>query len=139
MPQPSALRRPHRAHAAEPAPQAALGGTDAKTPALAAIRPSQPAPWRGARRTQALAGLLHMWPWELQDQSPEAARRLLARLARHLIAERKRGIAGHWDYDPSRHARLARAFRAERARLNGTIERAHDARPPQDGGSPKVP
>ena len=94
MPQPSALRRPHRAHAAEPAPQAALGGTDAKTPALAAIRPSQPAPWRGARRTQALAGLLHMWPWELQDQSPEAARRLHARLARHLIAERKRGIAG---------------------------------------------
>ena len=42
----------------------------------------------------------------------------LARLARSLRDERKRGRAGHWSYDLNRHLALTQAYEAEKKRLH---------------------
>lgn len=68
---------------------------------------------RGAEREQTLLRLLPLWPHEISDESPTGRRRVLALLRRALRAERKRGLAGHWTYDLSRHAQLLALYRAE--------------------------
>jgi hypothetical protein len=60
--------------------------------------------------------LLPLWPHEVADRSPAGRRRVLSLLRRALRAERKRGLAGHWSYDLSRHAQLLALYRAECAR-----------------------
>jgi hypothetical protein len=64
-------------------------------------------------RETELMRLLPLWPHEVADQSPSGRRRNLALLRRALRAERKRGLAGHWTYDLSRHAQLLALYRAE--------------------------
>jgi hypothetical protein len=61
--------------------------------------------------------LLPLWPHEIGDRSLAGRRRVVALLRRALRAERKRGLAGHWTYDLSRHAQLIALYHAERADL----------------------
>ncbi|WP_321506016.1 hypothetical protein [Breoghania sp.] len=49
-----------------------------------------------------------------EPEEGEAGRKaLVARLARALRGERRRGRAGHWSYDLNRHIALLQAYRAE--------------------------
>jgi hypothetical protein len=59
--------------------------------------------------------VIPLWPSELDDESPEGRRHILAMLRRALRAERRRGLAGHWTYDLARHAALLRVYRLELA------------------------
>ena len=59
--------------------------------------------------------MIPLWPSELDDESPDGCRRILAKLRRALRAERRRGLAGHWTYDLARHAALLRVYRLELA------------------------
>ena len=68
-------------------------------------------------RLRHLPRVLPVGPAELADQSIAARRRIVARLARALRAERNRGRAGHWTYDLNRHVALAQAYAAERRHL----------------------
>jgi hypothetical protein len=68
-------------------------------------------------RETHLPRLIPLEPKELADGRIEARRRLLARLARALRAERNRGRAGHWTYDLNRHIGLKQAYSAERQAL----------------------
>jgi hypothetical protein len=64
-------------------------------------------------RRSELPRVLPLWPHELDDETPEGRRRILARLHRALRAERRRGLAGHWTYDLARHLELLRVYRLE--------------------------
>jgi hypothetical protein len=68
-------------------------------------------------RSRDLPRLVPLWPREIEDESEDGRRRLVAKLRRALREERRRGLAGHWAYDLARHAALLRAYRAELARL----------------------
>lgn len=68
-------------------------------------------------RARDLPGLLPLWPAEIADASTAAQQRIVARLRSALRDERKRGLAGHWAYNLSRHAALFRAYSHELARL----------------------
>jgi hypothetical protein len=80
-------------------------------------RPARPNPAarRPYDRRHELPRILPLWPHELDDESPEARRLILAKLRRALRAERRRGISGHWTYDLARHVELLRVYRAELA------------------------
>jgi hypothetical protein len=54
------------------------------------------------------------------EDTAAGRRKVLARIARALRAERNRGRAGHWTYDLNRHIALAQAYAAERRRLGET-------------------
>ncbi|WEK52539.1 MAG: hypothetical protein P0Y66_11450 [Candidatus Kaistia colombiensis] len=69
------------------------------------------------RRQTCLPRLLPLPPAELADESDAARRRIVARLARALRAERMRGRAGHWTYDLNRHIALHQAYEGERQHL----------------------
>ena len=66
-------------------------------------------------RRRELPRVLPLWPHELDDESPQARQAILAKLRRALRAERRRGVAGHWTYDLSRHVELLRVYRQELA------------------------
>jgi len=84
----------------------------------AAARPPRP-----YDRHTELPRILPLWPHELDDESPEGRRRILAKLRRALRAERRRGLAGHWAYNLARHAELLRVYRLElAARRKGSRE-----------------
>lgn len=68
-------------------------------------------------RQTSLPALLPLLPSEIADASDSMHRRIVARLARALRAERMRGRAGHWSYDINRHIALRQAYEAERGRL----------------------
>lgn len=70
-------------------------------------------------RRLMLPRLLPLAPADLAEDGPALTRRLVARLARALRAERRRGRAGLAGYDIGRHLALARVLRAERQRLDG--------------------
>lgn len=70
-------------------------------------------------RTRHLPRILPVTPDDLSDESVQGKRRILAKLARALRAERNRGRAGHWTYDLNRHIALAQAFRAEGGSAGG--------------------
>jgi hypothetical protein len=72
-----------------------------------------PKPLRPYERRTELPRVLPLWPHEVEDESPEGRRRILAKLRRALRAERRRGIAGHWTYDLARHVELLRVYRLE--------------------------
>jgi hypothetical protein len=74
----------------------------------------RPSPSRDNRRT-AIAGVLAVWPHEIEDDTLAGRERLLRRLRSALRAERRRGICGHWTYDLARHAELLRIYRDELA------------------------
>ena len=68
-------------------------------------------------RSRDLPRLLALWPNGLEDLSPQAHARLVAKLRAALRAERMRGLGGHWSYDLARHRQLLVAYRAEHALL----------------------
>lgn len=74
---------------------------------------------RGALETYdrrvELPRALPLWPHEIEDASLDGRQRMVARLARALRAERRRGVAGHWTYDLARHVALLRVYRLELA------------------------
>lgn len=70
---------------------------------------------RSYDRRIELPRILPLWPHELADESLEGRRNIVCKLRRALRAERRRGIAGHWTYDLSRHAELLRIYRLELA------------------------
>ena len=89
-------------------------------------RPSRPSRIRALRpprlehdRRTAIAKVLALWPHELEDESPGARHRILARLRQALRAERRRGLSGHWTYDLARHVELLRVYREELAAVAG--------------------
>lgn len=57
--------------------------------------------------------MLPLWPEEIGDRSQEGNLRILRLLRRALREERRRGLAGDWAYDLSRHQSLYRALKAE--------------------------
>jgi hypothetical protein len=59
--------------------------------------------------------VIPLWPSELDDDSHDGRRRILAKLRRALRAERRRGLAGHWTYDLARHVALLQVYRLELA------------------------
>ena len=84
-------------------------------------------------RSRDLPPLLALWPWEIEDMTPDGRQRLVARLRRALRLERQRAIAGHWTYDLARHARLLAAYRSEVAILVASQGSAvGQVRPPRD-------
>jgi hypothetical protein len=84
------------------------------------------------RRAIHLPRLLPLLPREIADESPAARRAILARLARALRQERRRGRAGHWTYDLNRHIALRQAYLAERALLSR--RGADTTKPPPKAG-----
>jgi hypothetical protein len=68
-------------------------------------------------RSRHLPRILPVEPADVADVSPSGRRKILARLARALRAERNRGRAGHWTYDLNRHLALAQAYESERRLL----------------------
>jgi hypothetical protein len=68
-------------------------------------------------RKRQLQRLLPLWPHEIADTSLAGQRRICQLLARAIRRERQRGVAGHWTYDISRHAALARVLNPELKRL----------------------
>ena len=68
-------------------------------------------------RSRHLPRVLPVGPADIADDSERGRRRILARLARALRAERVRGRGGHWTYDLNRHIALAEAYAAERRHL----------------------
>lgn len=85
---------------------------DARYPRIK-FTPHRPAAGKSYDRRTELPRILPLWPHELDDDSPEGRRRILAKLRRALRAERRRGIAGHWTYDLARHVELLRVYRLE--------------------------
>jgi hypothetical protein len=64
-----------------------------------------------------VARFLPLWPQELSDRSFEGRKKLIAVVERALREERRRGRAGDWAYDLTRHAALYRMLKQERAEL----------------------
>ncbi|QZO02259.1 DUF6477 family protein [Chenggangzhangella methanolivorans] len=81
-------------------------------------------------RRRTLPRLIGLDPRELDGDSAALDRRIRTRLARALRAERRRGAAGHWTYDVSRHLALAQAIAGEAVRA--TQRRKVDPAPAQD-------
>lgn len=74
-------------------------------------------------RSRDLPRLLALWPYEIEDRTPEGGQRVLAKLRRALRAERRRARANHWSYDLNRHLGLLSAYKGELAKLSlGTTE-----------------
>ena len=115
------LRRRHRLHA-DPLARAAARSLEVVTAAGV----------ESYDRTRHLPRLLPIAPDEIADDSVAAGRRIVARLARALRAERSRGRAGHWTYDLNRHIGLKQAYAAERARLASGADAPADAARPRD-------
>jgi hypothetical protein len=89
----------------------------ARSPHRHAPPPTKPEPRHPYDRRTELPRVLPLWPHELDDDTPEGRRRILAKLRRALRAERRRGVAGHWTYDLARHAALVRVYRLELASI----------------------
>jgi hypothetical protein len=70
----------------------------------------------GARRYERkpdLPKLIPLWPSEVEDTSWVGTLRIPEALRRALRSERRRGIAGHWNYDLTRHLGLLSAYKGE--------------------------
>ncbi len=92
-----------------------------------------------ATRVEELARLIPLWPAEIASLKPSSLKRVVMMLEQALRAERRRGRAGHWCYDLSRHMALVAALRRERARLAALetqitrpLGAASSSRAPQD-------
>ncbi|HWV82977.1 MAG TPA: hypothetical protein VNZ50_16210 [Hyphomicrobiaceae bacterium] len=67
------------------------------------------------RHLRSLPWLMGAPPLELADRSYYGRAALIAKLARVLAAERRRGLAGHWTYELARHRALLAIYRCEKA------------------------
>jgi len=68
-------------------------------------------------REAELPKLIGLWPHEVRDPAVGAVERIVKLLRKALRAERRRGQAGHWTYDLTRHLALSDALKKEEARL----------------------
>ncbi len=82
-------------------------------------------------RQRHLPRILPVGPDEIADESVAGRRRIVARLARALRAERNRGRSGHWTYDLNRHIALRQAYVAERQWLDCHTPGAANVKPPE--------
>ena len=85
-------------------------------------------------RRRDLPKLLPLLTVDLDTNSIDAHRQLLALVKRALRAERQRSRERHWTYDPARHAALARAARIENAALRRRCEQAEQRTKPRPPG-----
>ncbi len=85
-------------------------------------------------RQRHLPRILPVGPDEIADESVAGRRRIVARLARALRAERNRGRGGHWTYDLNRHIALRQAYLAESRWLDRHARRVHKQK--TAGGEP---
>ena len=69
-------------------------------------------------RARDLPKLIALWPHEIDDESSEGRRHILAKLRSALRAERRRALSGHWSYDLNRHLGLLSAYKGELAGLS---------------------
>lgn len=84
-------------------------------------------PWRRPYdRQRDLPRLVPVLAEDIGSPDLQHRLRIVAMLRRALRAERARARAGHWTYDPARHAALIRAFTLEQRSLK-TRERARGA------------
>lgn len=67
------------------------------------------------RHLRSLPWLMATAPSELADRSFYGRSALIAKLARVLAAERRRGLAGHWTYELARHRELLAIYVREKA------------------------
>jgi len=109
------LQRPHRRHRKGPRSRAI-------STARRLFGPIADAGATAYARSRYLPKLIALWPHELEDQTPEGCRRILAKLRSALRAERRRALSGHWSYDLNRHLGLLSAYKGELAGLS-RIER----------------
>ncbi|HPG89955.1 MAG TPA: hypothetical protein PLD46_09895 [Hyphomicrobium sp.] len=75
------------------------------------------APLSDIDRRAELQRLLPLWPSEANDLSLAGRRHIIHTIERALRGERRRGRAGHWAYNLSRHMALAQTWRLECAAL----------------------
>lgn len=68
-------------------------------------------------RSRDLPRLLGLWPDETANLGEAQLQQIVARLAKSLHAESRRGRSRHWSYDLNRHWALAEAHAAEQATL----------------------
>lgn len=103
-----------------------MAGKSGRRPAVGRIRALLSEPPAGIGRpycrSRDLPRLLPLLAADLSTGSLANSRELVALLRRALRAERVRARAGHWTYDPARHAALLRAFRIEQEAL-AAVER----------------
>lgn len=91
--------------------------TQSTLPAATSRPASHRVPLSDARRRDELARLLPVWPSEAADLSLAGRRHIIRIVERALRAERRRGRAGHWAYNLSRHAALLATWKSECAAL----------------------
>ena len=91
---------------------------EGSAPGFRSMGPPQP----DQDRRAAIARVLPLWPYEIEDTSQAGRHRIVAKLRRALRAERRRGVGGHWSYDLARHVELLRAYRQELAALRPRSE-----------------
>jgi hypothetical protein len=84
------------------------------------------------QRDKDLAGLLKLWPHEVERLGPGDQEAIVKRILGALRSERQRGRAGHRTYDLIRHKRLIEAYQAEEAALRQLA--ACRLRRPANGG-----
>ncbi len=100
------LQGPHRSHRKQPRSRAS-------STARRLFGPIADAGATAYARARDLPKLIALWPHELDDQTPEGCRRILAKLRSALRAERRRALSGHWSYDLNRHLGLLSAYKGE--------------------------
>ena len=81
---------------------------------------------RAFDREAELPKLIGLWPAELRDTSLAATEKIVSLLKKAIRAERRRGQAGHWTYDLTRHLALLDALKVEEGRL-GELSRRERA------------
>jgi hypothetical protein len=91
-------------------------------------------PQTDRERREELSRLLPLWPAQIEDISLTGRRRIVATLERALRAERKRGHAGHWAYDLSRHAALVKNWKSESAAMRAIEMHTPKQKHPPKGG-----
>lgn len=79
----------------------------------------------GYQRSRDLPRLIALWPEELISEDPASRRAIVRKLHGALRAERRRGLAGHWTYDLSRHSQLLAAYRSELEALKAASPRGY--------------
>ena len=77
-----------------------------------------PAGANGYDRVRDLPSLIPLWPAEITDETAAGRTHIVRKLRRALREERRRGLAGHWTYNLSRHSALLRAYRHEVTKLD---------------------
>lgn len=73
-----------------------------------------------------LVFLLRLWPWEIAEAQGKSATDWLSVVRTALRNERRRGLAGHWTYDLSRHWKLFGVYRRLKAARSTTVVSSMD-------------